>query len=429
MPNDRGRPHPDTGGSVAAQTRVEPRRSPATTRRDTLIAAVELAADTVEAVHPRAMRKRLLAGLVHDLGAHAAVLWTPLGSDGGLQILEHEGLSGELATLLDAWPDGSAGDGIARAASAARTSPPHPAVRRAQVSDSDLTLYLVALPDPATELLGVLVHEPVDDAFERVLASLGRAFAGAARQVDVTRDNQRIVDSMVRDLRPADVVLPAGYEVGSLYRSATTDVAIGGDLYDWFCTDGSHLSLAIGDVSGKGLQAANRTAMAVHSLRAVALPGAGPHLTAQMLNAIMAGRIGPESFVTLTYVRLDPETGVGEYTLAGHPPPILLRAPGVEIPDVVADLPLGVDPTATFVPHDIALEPGDRLVLYTDGVTESRAGGGQSGLLETSGLVDIVEGLRDRSPQQIADAVWDGVQRFTGGDTSDDCAVLVLGRD
>lgn len=423
-PNDRGQQAPAIGDLVTRGREAIPDPSPVTTPSETLIAAVELVADTVEGVQPRAVRKRLLTGLVHDLGMHAAVLWTRLGRDEGLQMLQHVGLSGELATAFETWPAGSTADRIARTT----TAPARLAISHAPVRDSDLTLYLMALPAPATELLGVLAVEPIDEAFVRLLASLGRAYASAVRQADLVRDNQHIVDSMVGDLRPADVVLPDGYDIGSLYRSATTNVAIGGDLYDWFCTDGDHLSVAIGDVSGKGIHAANRTAMAVHSLRALALPGASPHLTAQMLNTIMADQIGPESFVTLTYARLEPRSGVGEYVLAGHPPPILLRASGADVPDVVADLPLGVDSAATFLPHEITLEPGDRLVLYTDGVTESRAAHAEDELLETSGLVRLVEGLRDRSPQEIADAVWEGIQQFTAGDTTDDCAVLVLGR-
>lgn len=217
--------------------------------------------------------------------------------------------------------------------------------------------------------------------------------------------------------------------MGHVYRSATVNVPIGGDLYDWFRTARGHLGVAVGDVSGKGMQAASRAAMAVHSLRAFALPGASPHVMAQMLNTIVAGQISTESFVTLVYARVDPETADVEFVLAGHPPPVVLRAASTEILDAPADLPIGVDDPATFELHETTLEPGDRLVLFTDGVTEARSAGGGAELLGLSGLVELIDGLRDRSPQQIADAVSEGIQAYTGGDTTDDCAVVVLGRE
>ena len=395
----------------------------ATTPDELLIAAVELIADTVDAVEPRAMRKRLLSGLVDDLGLDAAILWTQL--DDGLTLLHNVGLSSELTELFAAWPAGSAADRMARSVSDSRE---RLAVSHAPVQGLDQTLYIMALPEPATEMLGVLASRPIDDRFARLLASLGRAYSSALRQAALLRDNQRIVDAMVDELRPADVVLPDGYTVGHMYRSATANVPIGGDLYDWFCTDRGQLGVAVGDVSGKGMQAASRAAMAVHSLRALALPGAAPHVMAQMLNAIVVGQSPSESFVTLAYLRIDPTTSDVEFVLAGHPPPIVVRGDAVEVIDVPADLPLGVDDQATFGPHETRLEPGDRVVLYTDGVTEAREGG-SGPLLGLAGLVGLLSDAGGGTAQQIADAVWTGVQQFTAGDTTDDCAVVVLGRD
>ncbi|CAN5894810.1 hypothetical protein BH23ACT10_BH23ACT10_06780 [soil metagenome] len=372
------------------------------------------------------MRKRLLSGLVDDLGLTAAMLWTQQKADGGLALADNVGLDSELTDLLAVWPAGSTPDRISRSGS---RSPDRPMISHADVDGLPAILYVLALPEPATELLGVLAREPISGSFSQLLVALGRAYAVALRQAAVMRDNQHVVDAMVGELRPGDVLLPEGYTVGHVYRSATVSVPIGGDLYDWFRTARGHLGVAVGDVSGKGMQAASRAAMAVHSLRAFALPGASPHVMAQMLNTIVAGQVSTESFVTLVYVRVDPETAGVEFVLAGHPPPVALRASSTEIVDVPSDLPLGVEDPATFELHETTLEPGDRLVLFTDGVTEARAAGGGADLLGLTGLVELVDGLRDHSPQQIADAVWEGIQTYTGGDTTDDCAVVVLGRD
>jgi serine phosphatase RsbU (regulator of sigma subunit) len=276
----------------------------------------------------------------------------------------------------------------------------------------------------------------------RLVVALGRMYATAAAQADAMRYNQRVVDAMVDELHPTDDSLP-GYSIGHLYRSATAGVAIGGDLYDWFHTDRGAFGVAVGDVSGKGMQAASRTAMAVHSLRAVALPGASPHVAAKMLNTVVAGRFSSdgfadpgsskhvgdllqENFVTLVYVHVEPGSSDLGFVLAGHPPPILVKPEAVEALNVEADLPIGLDATATFHLRHATLRPGDSLVLYTDGVTEARAADGA--LLETAGLVRLLGDLRGRSAQQIADGVWDGVQEHTGGDTTDDVAVVVLHR-
>jgi serine phosphatase RsbU (regulator of sigma subunit) len=260
----------------------------------------------------------------------------------------------------------------------------------------------------------VLARTPLRRSFTRLLVSVGRAYSVALRKAAVMRDNQHVVDAMVGELRPGDVALPQGYAIGHLYRSATMNMAIGGDLYDWFRTDRGHLGVAVGDVSGKGMQAASRAAMAVHSLRAFARPGASPHVMAQMLNTILAGQVSTESFVTLVYARIDPDTAAVEFVLAGHPPPVVLRASSVEVLDVPSDVPLGVEAETTFALHQTALEPGDRLVLFTDGVTEARREPGGGDLLGLQGLVGLVQGLRDCPPQQIADAIWKGIQSYTG---------------
>jgi phosphoserine phosphatase RsbU/P len=145
-----------------------------------------------------------------------------------------------------------------------------------------------------------------------------------------------------------------------------------------------------------------------------------------MLNTVVSGRSSSESFVTLIYVHVDPESSDLGFVLAGHPPPIRLSADGIEVLEVRADLPIGVDAGASFHLQHATMRPGDSLVLYTDGVTEARARGGR--LLGTRGLIDLLCDLRGSGAQRIANGVWRGVQEHTGGDTTDDVAVVVLQR-
>lgn len=397
--------------------------SPAPLPHDVSLAAVELAADIVDLAQPLEVRRRLLTGLVRELRMDGAALWVPGERDGGWALRDHVGLPPSVVELIGQWKGGAPPDRLMSAG----PGPNGVIAGHAPVAWDGRTLYLVAIPEPAGEVLGVFATGAASDSLLRLVVALGRAYATAVAQAEAMRHNQHVVDAMVAELRPTDVTLPGGYSVGHLYRSATTAVAIGGDLYDWFRTDRGAFGVAVGDVSGKGMQAASRTAMAVHSLRAFALPGASPHVAAKMLNTVVSGRVSTESFVTLVYVRVDPGSSDVGFVLAGHPPPVVMTRDAVEVLRVEADLPIGVDPAASFHLQHATLAPGNSMVLYTDGVTEAR-GARDGALLETAGLVRLLEGLRGASAQQIADGVWQGVQHHTGGDTTDDVAVVVLHR-
>jgi serine phosphatase RsbU (regulator of sigma subunit) len=492
---------------------------------DTSLAAVELAADIIDVTPAREIRKRLLTGLVRDLAMDGAALWVQSDREQGWKLREHVGLPPDVVDTVARWPAGWLSERVVRAAAEpdGRVVADHH-----QVEWDGQTLYVVAIPQPTGEVLGVFAPGAASDTVMRLVVALARMYASAAAQADTMRHNQHVVDAMVDELRPTDGTLPGGYALGHLYRSATAGVAIGGDLYDWFRTDRGAFGVAVGDVSGKGMQAASRTAMAVHSLRAFALPGASPHVAAKMLNTVVTARFSndsfadpgsakhaadlrpedwadpgsakhaadlrpedwadpgsanhaadlrpedwadpgsakhaadlrpedwadpgsakhaadlrpddwadpgsanhaadlrAENFLTLIYVHVEPGSSDVGFVLAGHPPPILVTLDAVEVLSVEADLPIGLDATATFHLHHAALRPGGSLVLYTDGVTEARAADGA--LLETAGLVRLLGELRGRSAQQMADGVWRGVQEHTAGDTTDDVAVVVLQR-
>ena len=390
---------------------------------DVSLAAIELAADIVDLATTRDVRRRLLTGLVHRLHMDGAAMWAPHDRDEGWTLREHVGLPADIVDLVARWGADAPPDQLLRGGSTLD------GVASAQVPATweGRTLYLVAIPASGGEMLGVFARGTASDALRRLVVALGKTYAAAVSQGEAMRHNQHVVDAMVAELRPTDVTLPGGYSVGHLYRSATTAVAIGGDLYDWFRTDRGAFGVAVGDVSGKGMQAASSTVMAVHSLRAFALPGASPHVAATMLNTVVSGRMSSDSFVTLIYVHVDPGSSDLGFVLAGHPPPIVMTRDAVEVVAVEADVPIGIDATASFHLQQARLSPGDSMVLYTDGVTEARAAR-DGALLGTAGLVRLLDDLRGRSAQDIADGVWRGVQDHTGGDTTDDVAVVVLQR-
>ncbi|MEV8129012.1 GAF domain-containing SpoIIE family protein phosphatase [Streptomyces sp. NPDC085944] len=170
---------------------------------------------------------------------------------------------------------------------------------------------------------------------------------------------------------PPGVVLSAAYEVGD------PSLDVGGDFYDAVVADG-RISLFIGDVCGRGAEAAAYTALARHTLRTLLLDGMSPGRALARLNTALVEE-GATRFVTALVTTLVPGARGGwdaEIAGAGHPWPLVRRTDGVvdELP--AHGLLLGVVPGAVYVPHHVRLNDGEDLVLFTDGLTEARASDG-----------------------------------------------------
>jgi sigma-B regulation protein RsbU (phosphoserine phosphatase) len=146
---------------------------------------------------------------------------------------------------------------------------------------------------------------------------------------------------------------------------------VGGDFYDHFWLDGSRLGVVIGDVSGKGVPAALLMAVTRSLLRACALRGAAPGSCLEEVNRLLLRDTSVERFVTLFYGILDCASGEMSYANAGHNPPFLLRAGGAVEELSGAELIVGVIPQARYQTRGIRLRAGDRLFLYTDGISEA----------------------------------------------------------
>ncbi len=387
--------------------------------------AVSTTAGLVEATDPAAARAQVLDGLVFDMGLAGAALWSGGDEDGSPVLLSATGVPPavreRLATLPANGPVGrvAQGERIDRVPEGSVVGSAWPGHR----------VHLVPVPPPSAGVLGVFVSEDVPRLAEEVFASLAHALASAVQQVTLHRRAQSVLNSLQRELWPRVVDLPPEVEVGHVYQSATTGVAIGGDFFDVFATASGHIGIACGDVSGKGLEAASLTAMAVYSLRAYALRGTTPHLVMTMMNGIVGSQTTADRFMTMAYARIDPVEWTVQLSLAGHPPPMLLCPDGVQVLALPPDVPIGMLADSTYDEHDFVLGPGQSLVLYTDGVTEARNGHDDGrALLGSERLEQVLTGLVDAGAQRIADGVWEAVQAWTGGSTTDDCAIMVLRR-
>ncbi|MFJ4873145.1 PP2C family protein-serine/threonine phosphatase [Streptomyces sp. NPDC088757] len=168
-----------------------------------------------------------------------------------------------------------------------------------------------------------------------------------------------------------------GVEAAASYLPAShhyrTDIEVGGDFYDLFHTHGAHYAAVLGDVCGKGVQAAQVSSMARYTVRADAGETASPAELLDRLNAALLAQSAPR-FLTAVYTafRFTGESLSGDIALAGHPPALVRRADGSVEPLGIPGTLLGVMNTVRLTDVPFELFPGDLLLLYTDGATEAR---------------------------------------------------------
>jgi phosphoserine phosphatase RsbU/P len=169
-------------------------------------------------------------------------------------------------------------------------------------------------------------------------------------------------------LLPFQPYAKAGVSIVSAMRPANT---VGGDYFDVIELPEGRLSLVMGDVAGKGMPAALLMALLQGSLRTLITAGMrGSELIAK-LNVHLCANIPSNRLITFFYGELEPDTGLLRYVNAGHNPPFLLRSGGATERLPATGLALGIIPDPPFDVAQTLVSPGDRLFLYTDGVTEA----------------------------------------------------------
>ena len=189
------------------------------------------------------------------------------------------------------------------------------------------------------------------------------------------RERAHVAQTLQASLLPAALPRIPGVSIAAEYLAAGEGMEVGGDFYDAFELDDGAWALVIGDVLGKGAEAAAVTALARYTLRALAGHSPSPSVTLATLNAEMLRQKADRRFISAVLARLELLPGGGARLVVasgGHPPPVVLRASGATEVVQCSGTLLGVDPEATSVDCELSLAPGDTLVLYTDGVTEAR---------------------------------------------------------
>jgi len=225
---------------------------------------------------------------------------------------------------------------------------------------------------------------------------------------------------------PATFPARSGCDGAARMIPATT---MGGDFYDFIELPGGQIGLVMADVSGKGVPAAFFMAVARTSLRDLAPAYATPGACLAEANALLCSQNPLDLFVTVFYCMLDPVTGVLRYANGGHNPPYLRRADGsVEALRGAGGLVLGAMPGVEFPEHTVQVHTGDRLILYTDGVTEAF-----NAANEPYGEERLVAEIHDHGAATAAslmERICHSVTAFAGGaPQSDDITLIVLTRE
>ncbi|GGU13170.1 PP2C family protein-serine/threonine phosphatase [Lentzea flava] len=266
-----------------------------------------------------------------------------------------------------------------------------------------------------------LIRTTVFDARDR--RAYEEELLRARQQAERERDRaQQLARTLQQTLLPPALPDVRGVEVEAYYHPASLD-QVGGDFYDLFPLAGDTWGFFLGDVSGKGVDAAVVTSLTRYTLRAAAINDPEPVSVLKHLNTVLT-RAKPR-LCTVIYGTIRPTADGATITLAtgGHTPPVLIGADGVaELVRMPGGQLVGVLPDARFVTAEVLLGPGDALLFYTDGLTEARVGDGR---YSEEALRDHLGGLAPATAESVIAAVT-LLLTDLGDGVEDDTALLAL---
>jgi GAF domain-containing protein len=271
----------------------------------------------------------------------------------------------------------------------------------------------------------------------QLLTRLARSSAAAiANAIDFGRE-RRLARALTLGFVPESLPALAGYETGLLYSPALGEPT-GGDVYGaWMLPDGD-IGVLVGDVAGKGIENAALSAMVRFFVEARSWDTRSPAAVLEQANAMLMGRLPPDSFVTAFYgvlkgvapVRAEPapsrtaSAGLLVWAGAGHLPPIHVSGPSVRALEPHG-LPLGVERSPGYGESELELAPGDLVFAFTDGLVEARR---ERETYGTRRLATIVGTLaQSLAPEDLVSAVHDEIADWSGG-LGDDAVALALRR-
>ncbi|MGZ8844185.1 MAG: PP2C family protein-serine/threonine phosphatase, partial [Pyrinomonadaceae bacterium] len=263
-------------------------------------------------------------------------------------------------------------------------------------SNDDLEILMLLSSQVAIIIEKVMLHEHLIEK-QRLQAQLE-----IARQVQL-------------ELLPPRDPLLEGFDI-SAYNFPTEEVS--GDYYDWVRVYDDQIGIVIADVSGKGVPAALLMAFLRASLRAASHIGYAPNISMSKVNYLLWESIERNQFVTAFYGILDATNRTLAYSNAGHNPPILMEADGAARFETRGGVPLGMFRDSRYYEYYATIEPGQILVLYTDGVTEAMNLDGEE--YGRDRLAEAVRRYRELPAREMIDVLHRDLMEWTGGRGADD---------
>lgn len=259
-----------------------------------------------------------------------------------------------------------------------------------------------------------------------LLESLGGQAAVAIDNINLFNEERYISETLQRGFIPERLPELKHTDIGVYYASATAMAVVGGDFYDAVQMPGEQISLFVGDVSGKGVEATADAAMVKYTLRAISYQNSKPADILTIANTIIARQLTSGHFVTAAYCSYNSDNGEAIIGLAGHPYPLLYSKTNGKVSQISDEGPaFTVIPNYKYTDYQALLSPGDILALYTDGIIELRQ---EKEFLGIERLGELVVKYAGLSAQEIADNMMDDAKEFARGRLTDDIVLMIIKR-
>ena len=264
------------------------------------------------------------------------------------------------------------------------------------------------------------LYETTKERLERRNDELQQLVEVGAARLEIQEQELQRARDIQRSLLPKDIPQLPGFEVAGAWQPAR---AVGGDYFDVLRLDDHQLAICIGDVVGKGISAALLMANVQATVRAFAQATESPANVCRRVNQILCDHLATGKFVTFFYGVLNSETHTLQYCNAGHPYPLLVS------PDSVSALErggavLGAFPTWNYEDAVVELNPGDRLLLFTDGITEAVRSNDQE--FGTGNVAAFAQAHSNSSAADLTNQLLAQVSSFCGNQFQDDATLLTV---
>jgi phosphoserine phosphatase RsbU/P len=268
----------------------------------------------------------------------------------------------------------------------------------------------------------MFVHDRAKDSLERRNRELQHSVELEAAQRELQEQELERAREIQQSLLPKVIPQVPGFEIEGAWEPARV---VGGDYYDIIRLGEKKVGICIADVVGKSVSAALLMANVQATVRAFALDAASPAWLCSRVNSVLCNNIASGKFVTLLYGVLDAENGTFEYSNAGHLYPIIVSGKGAVLHLDDGCALLGVFPEWKYKNHSIKMNSGDRLLLFTDGITEAaKADGEEFGEGRIAGMaIKMVA----NTTCELKDELLSKVKGFCDFQLQDDATLIVVG--